>query len=148
MGERVIYWSDLKGPIPRTRKLDLILERKGSFVTGETECNRCGACCLTASCTLTGIAELEAIAQFSGVTLRHAVKNYIQINRLGNSVYVRLTSTDDGACSFYDDVARACTIHAVKPADGRDYRCWVQTDDDGAMPWFPDDIVRLAELQT
>lgn len=106
----------------------LIEERNGSAVTGETHCNRCGACCLTSPCQLKDLEDVRRIARHLGTSVADVAANHLSEevirSQFGVSRVVTTRVGSNGVCEFYDDVARSCALGDAKPTGGKAFKCW------------------------
>lgn len=73
------------------------------------ECHRCGQCCKGFGGTYVTDADIEAIAEFTGISPLTLLSKYC---RRSGTRYV-LAQREDRYCIFWNEL---CTIHPVKPA--------------------------------
>lgn len=81
------------------------------------ECSRCTACCRWPGEVRVSDAEVDAIADFLGLTATEFAGNFTRLNHLRTGL--TLMERADGACVFLD--GQNCRIQTVKPQQCRDF---------------------------
>lgn len=86
---------------------------------GEFQCRRCGRCCQWPGYVRVSGEEINAIAEFLGMSEREFIETYTIItdDRRGLSILEKA----NGHCVFYHDDPPRCQIDPVKPKQCRDF---------------------------
>ena len=89
----------------------------GQEQPGVFECRRCGACCRWPGHVLLADDEVQAIADFLGMSVYAFTGRFtvLAVNR----ECLSLAEAQDGACVFLE--GNACRIQPVKPRQCRDF---------------------------
>lgn len=129
-----------------------------------THCMRCGLCCYQYPC-IPRPNEIEPIANYLGLSLRELIDKYMVINTADCKVYFLRWSKhgeedivgkmippartfDRGYCIFFDQNAKSCFVHPVRPKEAESIKCWQKdTGRDrslwGTTWWKVEDILRF-----
>lgn len=77
------------------------------------ECARCGRCCEWAGAVKVSASEVDAMADFLGITPEVFSDRFLRLmdDRSGLS----LVENPDGSCVFYSRETRRCAVNPVKP---------------------------------
>jgi len=102
----------------------------------KTGCVQCGGCCWTWPCRVTD-EEIEKISDYLGMSKIEFIEKHTVIidngrnlcrqewKELANTViYGERLYDINTPCEFFDDAAKKCGIHSVKPGEGIKYCCW------------------------
>lgn len=85
------------------------------------KCTGCGDCCTGApGYVWVNNAEIAALAELVGVSIAELERRFVK------SVGVRksLKERRDGACVFFDDDTRKCTVYSARPRQCRTWPFW------------------------
>ncbi len=88
------------------------------------KCTGCGDCCTGApGYVWVNNAEIAALAELVGVSVAELERRFVK------SVGVRksLKERRDGACVFFDDNTRKCTVYTARPRQCRTWPFWDST---------------------
>ncbi|MBN1106397.1 MAG: YkgJ family cysteine cluster protein [Deltaproteobacteria bacterium] len=99
----------------------------------KTHCIRCGECCLRSSPSLhlrdLPLLEKDLIRRSALFTIRRGEWVWDNIGRRlavadREMIKIKGVDGDRGACIFYDDTLKACTIYPHRPAQCGVLKCW------------------------
>lgn len=79
-----------------------------------TACDHCGVCCEQHPCLLSNYRDFRKVEE-----LHPDAKKHIRIEKDGERFRVRISA---GPCVYHID--NRCSIEDIKPAGGRDFKCW------------------------